>query len=658
MPLPTRIPTLSSQVLEFFFNQRPTDLGSGARDVTELQPPQTQGLNALALAEYIIDNDPKNPYYENAKFFKKQWDSGDCYICGLRINDTGHTMELEHVLPIAEALALTGIIQEKRKIFTNPQNLKEVADTNYAKYYLLEYARSHRCCNQIKSSTSFLSFNLNASNDMEKYTPNLVGINKVLKEIYYQGSGQVKTDGKFQEEKACANRSFRQSLIDYGSNKSIKQGIIDYIGKTKFIENRREFIVTYYINPIIVEINALISSTTFNFAQLVFLANQAMSVDPEIWKTLEGKKMNEVSVDKILSDLFTNSIRLDYKKTRKPIADNLLIFLNKFPLTLYKKAKNYVDSNLSKAGSTVRQSPRNIDLKALVGFLNIDYNFYKKIYFENITKRKDNYNGLTSDNEGLYGFQYMYYLLKNQNPSIKFTKEQIDNLIGMMNNVNDFMILYIYIYIIFYNPFIDLKKDQKDESDKEIDYIKIAFNTGVRELETFNLQLKIEQGMGQIHENYCRNIFSNLNYVIEKLGYTDIRDLENYGIYVAQSTDEIVVAEYLIRIADLITQLNKNNIEKNIEIIEYDKTKHDPEPIDPPTEGMAQILSLTPEEVSITSGGIKLYKKTRKNNYTRRKTKTRKHNYKKIKTKTQKNKKPKTQKNKKLKKKLRYTKKY
>ena len=69
MSLLTRIPTLSSQLWDFFY-QTQAGIGTGARDVTENQPPQTQGFNALTLAEYIIDKDQTNPYYDNAKFLK------------------------------------------------------------------------------------------------------------------------------------------------------------------------------------------------------------------------------------------------------------------------------------------------------------------------------------------------------------------------------------------------------------------------------------------------------------------------------------------------------------------------------------------------------------------------------------------------------------
>lgn len=251
-------------------------------------------------------------------------------------------------------------------------------------------------------------------------------------------------------------------------------------------------------------------------------------------------------------------------------------------------------------------------MTTLKGFLNIDYTFYTKIYFENITKRKENYPELTSDNEGLYGFQYMYYLLKNQDPSIKFTIKQYNDRFLMMNNVNKFMIYYIYIYIIFYNPFSILKRDQKIDNSP-IDFSKIVLPTDIDGLKQFNLELQLKQGMSQIHQNFTSNIFSNFNYVIkwENDIYINIRELENYGVFIAESTVTYVGA------TDLIAFANQAYDDYNKELLNL------------PVGGMFR--------------NNKFYKKTRKNNSTKRKQKT-------IKQKTRKNKKLKS------KRKLRYTK--
>jgi hypothetical protein len=151
-----------------------------------------------------------------------------------------------------------------------------------------------------------------------------------------------------------------------------------------------------------------------------------------------------------------------------------------------------------------------------------------------------------------------------------------------------------------------IKKDQKIDNSP-IDYSKISFKTNISELSQFNLELQTKQGLGEIHENYCSQIFSNLNYVIrqEKVGtkdkyiYTDIRELENYGIFVAKSTDEIVVANDMIRFMELA------NIQYNNELLKYDQF------------------------VSTAKGGVKrnnrFYKKTKKNTSKRNTNKRNKH---------------------------------
>ena len=151
-----------------------------------------------------------------------------------------------------------------------------------------------------------------------------------------------------------------------------------------------------------------------------------------------------------------------------------------------------------------------------------------------------------------------------------------------------------------------IKKDQKIDNSP-IDYSKISFKTDISELSQFNLELQTKQGLGEIHENYCSQIFSNLNYVIqqEKVGtkdeyiYTNIRELENYGLFVAKSTDEIVVAYDMIRFAELA------NIQYNKELVKYDQL------------------------ISTAKGGVKrnnrLYKKTKKNTSKRNTTKRNKY---------------------------------
>jgi hypothetical protein len=71
-----RIPTKSSEIIKTMFGLTPNDLGILARKLTEMVSPPTQGKNAYALANYIIDNPDKiggqsSAKYQQAIFFKQ-----------------------------------------------------------------------------------------------------------------------------------------------------------------------------------------------------------------------------------------------------------------------------------------------------------------------------------------------------------------------------------------------------------------------------------------------------------------------------------------------------------------------------------------------------------------------------------------------------------
>lgn len=82
------------------------------------------------------------------------WDL--CYICGLKIEDTGgqhDTRECEHILPAFTALGYKGLIQSSKL------NLAEYEhDPTILEFFRYEYANAHRCCNQIKSDDKWIKY--------------------------------------------------------------------------------------------------------------------------------------------------------------------------------------------------------------------------------------------------------------------------------------------------------------------------------------------------------------------------------------------------------------------------------------------------------------------------------------------------------------------
>ena len=146
-----RIPTTASPILKELFDVEASAFGKQARVLLEFQTPVVQGDNAYYLSTYIVDNideinkrkaaikqeqmsdgdihssEPEPDIYKAATFFKNMWESNNCYICGTHIDETVYkgsnnkpinsTMELEHVLPMGEALALTAIIPDNKTEF-------------------------------------------------------------------------------------------------------------------------------------------------------------------------------------------------------------------------------------------------------------------------------------------------------------------------------------------------------------------------------------------------------------------------------------------------------------------------------------------------------------------------------------------------------------
>ncbi len=148
------VPEKSSDVVDAIFGSV-TGIPNYRTGITERQPPTVQGDNALMLAKHIIVKAKTQPVdadlLARANFFKDQWDSGTCYLCGLPILEgDGQEEQLEHILPIGLALGLLGIISETFNQFRDRLVSNTIGDDESLSY-LLEYSRSHACCNQIKS---------------------------------------------------------------------------------------------------------------------------------------------------------------------------------------------------------------------------------------------------------------------------------------------------------------------------------------------------------------------------------------------------------------------------------------------------------------------------------------------------------------------------
>lgn len=521
-----RIPTKSSELLKTIYNLSPADLGEKARDITELQPPETQGKNALALAEHIIQKGssfkPDKPeLYRRALFFKELYDSNTCYICGYPIDKMPHAEELEHVLPIAEALALTAIIQLKGKEFK--RNLDEISNSTDAYLYLLEYARAHTCCNQVKGVVSFISFN-GTPPYKEPYKIDNNSISQVLKNIWINfGHG-----GKLQQfEHACANRT----LIDSYFSK---------ISLSKFVEERKSIIIRDFMNPILSEIKNFVGTNGLQFSQLCYIANQALSIDQNIWGHLgsrwRGREIDDLSdLKRMIIEKIVPNTRSSYDNTIGSVIDEILkIYNSKTNLELNSK----INEHFTKQLAAERARPiRTLDKPTFSRIINIEYISFFDIHIRYLTAR-NNQEILAYSRVPFifFGVEYIFYLLNSQKSDFKFNTAMIDPLIEMIYNVNKYTIYYIFLYFIIYNPFIN--KTTFDSPDNASTVVLDELNQ--------NIYTPYEE----IQLNFVTNVFDNFNFLsdISSVFKLDLQILSNYGSYISTSPTTIIAAETLATI--------------------------------------------------------------------------------------------------------------
>jgi hypothetical protein len=172
------------------------------RGVYELSSPTTQCANILQI------RDPNNV---------------PCYICGMPINNTmpvanGLTGECEHILGIAQAIIFLGLYWNKAAAAEKEGVLFIPSE----RALRLEYAWSHRTCNQVKSDTSFLGF------DGRSYIVETGKLIKYLKDIW---DNKRKNSTEFNE---LLHSTYNNSLEEFRGARIVEltakfQLICDYL---------------------------------------------------------------------------------------------------------------------------------------------------------------------------------------------------------------------------------------------------------------------------------------------------------------------------------------------------------------------------------------------------------------------------------------------
>ena len=422
-----------------------------AREFIEHRGPQVQGKNAFTLANHIMEKngDPSyNDLQELARKFNNDWNSNTCYLCGQKIIK-GQNEELEHIVPVAEAFAVLDIIQDNQTEFKRKldDTMKDEKKNTYTKY-LLEYRRSHACCNQLKSNTSFLHW------DKGNYV-----VNESVLRNFFARLHSVIGERKFRgEREVCGNQQLK--------NQKEKN-------KKRFIDLRTTDVTNNYLNPIATFVTKQRSKLGGNMMELSYLANQALSVHPVIWLMKKGdaslttnKSDIEIFKKKVIDGL-ENVYKNGRAKILLKIQDSVLI----------DKVKLYCNARIvNDMIAQPRRSERKVDSTVFMRLLNVDYAHFKdkhKVFCEK--KYKEKYKEKFAEwedyfkHECWFGIYFFNLLLESQQlaeadimklpnnlrdlakifPSMKYLEKDVPRMVELINQINDYVIFYIYMHIIF-----------------------------------------------------------------------------------------------------------------------------------------------------------------------------------------------------------------
>lgn len=215
------------------------------------------------------------------------WGKTQCYICGLPLMNGEATPECEHILPVYKAsLYLTLYRDEYKNIMTNGfsnQPLSGVEKTIF-KELTLEYAWSHRCCNQKKNDVDFTKYKQQrgGSGTFELDFNNTSNIlNTIVKNTIAGGDGHC-SEPSMKKEFIRMFGSYTGKQLNSQISKWIKDRIDDLQAKnTGKIRN-----ITDYLNSYGSAHNSAMF-TLINLCNIISAAD--MTNVTNIWRTLEGR---------------------------------------------------------------------------------------------------------------------------------------------------------------------------------------------------------------------------------------------------------------------------------------------------------------------------------------------------------------------------------
>lgn len=450
-----------------------------------------------------------------------------CYICGFPLEESGNnnTPECEHILPVFKAALYLHLYNaEYKNIVQNykfGKRLTNDTDAMIAKEIDMEYAWAHKCCNQVKSDSDFITFNENKKRFELDFlvtkemlikiaTDSISGKNGKCLEQSLKNKFMNLTQGKEKQKKIISDWALeRIDILNEEANSTGKSGkvrcIIDYLNNnyTKS-DNYSMFTLIHLCN--------LISSADMNG---IYTTWNKMSGTP----IKQAPPVEQITKATIITELTAEATKMSNFSWGSIFGtrDGRLKVKN-----WYKKAFNIpdgIDIDIRKDGDNQGVSQAILGSIIYINKINPEINDFFRNFYATITYPYINpNNGNINPNSVLFPGEegrVQASIMVGQSYKILFLGIMINNMNNMniMNNTNIFSKTENVIFNQFVERFVSKYNEEIEKliskGNEKMYLFLMLFVFFVEKIDRNLIQLLIEK---LIEQDPTSQLFDNGTY--------------------------------------------------------------------------------------------------------------------------------------------------
>jgi hypothetical protein len=257
-----------------------------------------------------------------------------CYICGNTVGqDTRDSPECEHILPVFQGALLLKLYRDDYKKIMNS---KKTSNNDVRNELLLEYDWAHRCCNQIKSNKSFLTFDTKTN----KFVLDFPSTKNILRKIYSgknddkQDVGYCQIISKIIKNSNTKPENWITERADIINVEKIRP-ICEYLNKSLNGEERKGLFYLSILSNLISAADSIYVDSASRAAK----GQSQLRPPPEGESITKVKVYNEINI--LIEEVFNKNIK--WGRNRKEINELMVNIFS--PFTELKEKKYLLNSS-------------------------------------------------------------------------------------------------------------------------------------------------------------------------------------------------------------------------------------------------------------------------------------------------------------------------